>query len=253
MTVAYWLCWLTDKMMHVLDYQRALGELLELDDTIRASIEHLKKIGEYEDTLIVVTADHGHGFDVLYATPSACRVICTLKLHPLSGGVDTQYLTRASSNTQKRAAVGTYANSGLSGYTAEGSPQNNTVVVGAQGPNFPTTWDPRFALAAGVVAHPDIHENYTTRANKPRVPAVEDPATEAYVPGDAPDGILLTGNLPVNDDQGVHSLTDVAVYANGPGSEAFRGVFKYVVACIVLSREVKADTTYVTQLHRHLL
>jgi alkaline phosphatase len=54
-------------MMHVLDYHRALGELLELDDTVRAAIEHLKKIGEYEDTLIVVTADHGHGFDVLYA------------------------------------------------------------------------------------------------------------------------------------------------------------------------------------------
>ena len=50
--------------MHVLDYQRALGELLELDDTVRASIEHLKKLGVYEDTLIVVTADHGHGFDV---------------------------------------------------------------------------------------------------------------------------------------------------------------------------------------------
>lgn len=28
-----------DKMMHDLDYDRALGELLELDDTIRASIE----------------------------------------------------------------------------------------------------------------------------------------------------------------------------------------------------------------------
>jgi len=28
-----------DKMMHVLDYDRALGELLELDDTIRAVIE----------------------------------------------------------------------------------------------------------------------------------------------------------------------------------------------------------------------
>lgn len=26
------------QMMHVLDYDRALGELLELDDTIRASI-----------------------------------------------------------------------------------------------------------------------------------------------------------------------------------------------------------------------
>lgn len=71
--------------MHVLDYQRALGELLELDDTIRASIEHLKKIGEYDDTLIVITADHGHGFDVLYASlPSS------FPSHPLMARPSTQ-------------------------------------------------------------------------------------------------------------------------------------------------------------------
>jgi len=46
-------------MMHVLDYDRALGELLELDDTIRATIAKLKALGIYEETLIIVTADHG--------------------------------------------------------------------------------------------------------------------------------------------------------------------------------------------------
>lgn len=44
-----------DKMMHVLDYERALGELLELDDTIRATIEKLKKMGIDNETLVVVT------------------------------------------------------------------------------------------------------------------------------------------------------------------------------------------------------
>ena len=48
-----------DKQMHVLDYDRALGELLELDDTIKAAMAHLEEIGELEDTMVVVTADHG--------------------------------------------------------------------------------------------------------------------------------------------------------------------------------------------------
>lgn len=48
--------------------------------------------------------------------------------------------------------VGVYANSGLSGYTvAEGSlPTNNTILVGSEGPNFPVTWNPRYAIAVSV-------------------------------------------------------------------------------------------------------
>lgn len=49
--------------MHALDYDRALGDLLELDDTVRATIEKLKELNALEDTLVIVTADHGHGFE----------------------------------------------------------------------------------------------------------------------------------------------------------------------------------------------
>jgi len=52
---------LIDKEMHVQDVDRALGDLLELDDTLRATLAHLEEIGELDETLIVVTADHGHG------------------------------------------------------------------------------------------------------------------------------------------------------------------------------------------------
>ena len=45
-----------DKMMHVLDYDRALGELLELDDTVKATMEYLTKTNQAKDTLVLVTA-----------------------------------------------------------------------------------------------------------------------------------------------------------------------------------------------------
>lgn len=52
-----------DKQMHALDYDRALGELLEFDDTIRATVAKLEELGVLDETLILVTADHGHGFE----------------------------------------------------------------------------------------------------------------------------------------------------------------------------------------------
>ncbi|PPQ69150.1 hypothetical protein CVT25_004530 [Psilocybe cyanescens] len=196
-----------DKMMHVLDYDRALGELLELDDTIRASIAHLKKIGEYENTLIVVTADHGHGFDVF-------------------GGADTKYLASQGSDRTKRGGVGVYGQSGLSGYTvAEGSlPNNNTIVYGSEGPNFPVQWNPRYTYAAGFGANPDHRETYTINQNGPRVPAVSSANGIVVNPTDHSDGFNVGGTIGTDEGQGVHSLQDVSVFANGPGSEAFRGV-----------------------------
>lgn len=38
----------------------------------------------------------------------------------------------------------------------------------------------------------------------------------------------MTGNLDTSQAQGVHSLVDVPVYAWGPGSSLFRGVYSNV-------------------------
>ncbi|KAL0954935.1 hypothetical protein HGRIS_003868 [Hohenbuehelia grisea] len=201
-----------DKMMHALDYDRALGELLELDDTIRATIAHLEKIGELEDTLIVVTADHGHGFDVY-------------------GSADTKYLATQTDDRKKRDAIGTYEQSGLSGYTVakDSLPNNDTIVVGAQGPNFPVQWDPRYAFAAGMAAHPDVREGFKVQTKGPRVAAIKS-EKDGYVhnPEDQPDGITMPGTIPTSDGAGVHSMQDISVYANGPGAEAFRGVYNNI-------------------------
>ncbi|KAJ3472195.1 hypothetical protein NLG97_g11201 [Lecanicillium saksenae] len=54
-----------DKQMHTLDYDRALGELLEMDDAIAATIKKLEELGIRDETLVLVSADHGHGFELV--------------------------------------------------------------------------------------------------------------------------------------------------------------------------------------------
>jgi alkaline phosphatase len=197
-----------DKQMHTLDYDRSLGELLELDDTVRATIEKLKSLGELEDTLIIVTADHGHGFDV-------------------TGSVDTTYMDAQKDDRSKRNAVGYYHNSGLSQYTVGGAQSLRY----SEGVHFPARWDPRYTLHSGVVAFPDHRENYQVHSEGARTPAIAaKDKKDGYVVNykDAVTGFLINGTLPVSADQGVHSLTDVPVFAQGPCQELFGGVYNSI-------------------------
>ncbi|KAK0286323.1 hypothetical protein LTR91_012462 [Friedmanniomyces endolithicus] len=209
-----------DKQMHTLDYDRALGELLELDDTVKASIAHLTSLGVLNETLIVITADHGHGFDVF-------------------GNADTQYLNAQKDDRSKRNAIGTYQNSGESQYINTGNLRYTDSF-------FPSNWDPRYTLAQGLGAHPDERENYQVHKDGPRLPATNItgfPATDYFVnPADNPTGFISNGTLPTNAAQGVHSLTDVPVFAMGPCQETFGGVYNsidvffHIAGCLGLSR-----------------
>lgn len=61
-------------------------------------------------------------------------------------------------------------------------------------------------------------------------------------PKDAPDGFVVNGTLPTKESQGVHSLTDVPIYAMGPCQETFGGtynnvdVFYKIANCLGLAR-----------------
>lgn len=94
--------------MHTFDFPRAWAELIELDVTIKNTIQWLKKHGEYEDTLILVTADHAHGFDVW-------------------GTVDQRYIRTHDGELDMRNSIGVYAQSGFPGYydnNKDGFPDN---------------------------------------------------------------------------------------------------------------------------------
>lgn len=150
------------------------------------------------------------------------------------GSADTKYLSKQKTDRQKRNAIGTYQNSGLSQYTnpesenASGGTFNHSQLVFNSGAAFPTNWDPRYTLAQGVGAFPDHRENYRVHRDGPRQPALNltggTGGKDFYVnPKDNPDGFVVNGTLSVSNEQGVHSLTDVPVFAVGPCQELFAG------------------------------
>jgi len=213
-----------DKQMHTLDYDRALGELLELDDTVKATIEKLTALGVLNDTLILVTADHGHGFDVY-------------------GSADTKYMASIADERDRRNAIGTYQNSGQSQYQV-----SDPAVKYNTGVSFPQNWSPRYVLAQGTVAFPDKQEDFVVH-KQPRLPAIS-AGSEVYVnPADGAKGFLSNGTLTTSDSQGVHSLTDVPVYAMGPCQELFQGtynnidIFFNMATCLGLGRSSNATGT----------
>ena len=83
-----------------------------------------------------------------------------------------------------------------------------------------------YTLYSGLAANPDRRENYQVHKSGPRVPTVNTTADEDdYIvnPKDAVTGFVVNGTLPPDSSTGVHSLTDVPVFAQGPCQELFGG------------------------------
>ncbi|KAI0225964.1 hypothetical protein L0F63_005878 [Massospora cicadina] len=180
-----------DKQMHKLDYHRSLVDIIEFDLAVKAAVDFAKKVDP--STLIVVTADHGHGFDVY-------------------GSVDTQLFNQPNHLLQ-RQAIGVYEDAGWPDYED------------SDGDGFPDSLNVRTVFAAST-NHPDMIENYQMNRSHPRIPAI-DSRTNSHRykvyranPTHHP-GLSFDGNLPVDYGTAVHSMTDVSVFASGPGAHLF--------------------------------
>ena len=97
-----------------------------------------------------------------------------------------------------------------------------------EGPNFPVQWDPRYVIAAGFGAHPDVKEDYSIVKNGPRLPAVAYNGSAYANPADSTDGFITNGTIPTDQTQGIHSLQDVPIYTKGKAEAVavFKGVFE---------------------------
>jgi alkaline phosphatase len=176
-----------DKMSHPLDWDRALVETIEFDKAVAVAREFADK---NPDTLIVVTGDHTHGVAII-------------------GTVDDE-----KPGTEMREKVGTYDNAGFPNYEDK------------DGDGYPDRVDVSRRLFLAANNGPDHYETFRPKLDGPFVPAVQNEAKE-YIANEAykdvPGAVFATGNIPKDEDTGVHAVDDIVLQAAGPGAEGFRG------------------------------
>ena len=198
---------LIDKFNHPLDWERAAFDTIMLSNAVQIAKDFAKT---HPDTLIIVTPDHTH-------SGSISGVVNDSKPGPL------------------REKVGTYADAGYPNY-----PKANVE-------GYPDQVDVSKRLAFFYGNYPDHYETMHPKLDGTFIPAVklEDGAYAAnpkYLQQQQ-DAIHLGGNLPVNQESGVHTADDAVLNAVGPNSDKFKGfmdnttVFKVMVESLGLGQK----------------
>lgn len=184
-----------DKQLHPMDFDRALADTIEFDRAVAAAVEWAEM--NAPDTLIIVTSDHAHSFDVY-------------------GTVNVEAFNAADDDSGRRNAIGIYAGAGFVTYED------------ADGDFFPDDWSPSVVLAMGKVENPVFTEDFQV-SEVPRSPSARDDEGRTIDnPEDDPNGLTLGGNLPEGATSSVHTLQDVPIFATGPGAEYFGRVMENI-------------------------
>ncbi len=189
---------LVDKQAHMLDAERMLWDLYNLDQAVEVAVRFAQRTNSDEDptndTLIIVTADHETGGVVLPGVLDAAK-------------------------RGHRDQVATYDRLGF-----PEARDNN-----ADG--YPDNPDPEKKLIVHFGAAPDHFDDFRSQP-KPVAPALpgEDRQVHANPAKDGRTGVLYTGvseaSVPEKGyapDRGVHTGVDVPLSALGPGAERLGG------------------------------
>jgi len=198
---------LIDKFNHPLDWERAAFDTIMLSNAVQIAKDFAKT---HPDTLIIVTPDHTHSGSI-------------------SGVVNDE------KPGALREKVGTYADAGYPNYPK------------ADVKGYPNQIDVSKRLAFFYGNYPDHYETMHPKLDGTFVPAIKNESGK-YVANPKyiqlhEDAIHVGGNLPTNQESGVHTADDAVLNAMGPGSEKFKGfmdnteVFKVMVDTLGLGRK----------------
>ncbi len=181
-----------DKYAHLLDFDRAVYDVIMLDNAVKLAKDWATKRGD--NTLILVVSDHSH--------PNS-----------LVGTINDDMTTET--NLPLRERIGVYDKAGFPNYP----------VPDAEG--YPSRVDVSRRLAIMSASLPDHYETLRPKLDGPFEPTQKGEAPNTFIANEkyknAPGAMLRLGNLPAMMNASVHSGEDVILTATGPGSDRVKG------------------------------
>ena len=209
----------TDKLGHILEYDRVIYEALELDESLAWVMKH-----QGRDALVLVTADHAQPETIIgVAMPSVVKTTAGSCFSGTSYPLTLGAAADPESPCPLQDAIGTFNDASFPTY------------VSSRNDGYPDDPDPLVKLVIEDGGRPTYSTNYLTNY-QPLEPTGRNSALPN--PKRAPDGILMTGNMPTrkvaagpsktegNVSIAPHSGDDVPLSASGRGAGLFGGVYE---------------------------
>jgi alkaline phosphatase len=214
----------TDKLAHPLEYERVIYEALEMDEAVGWILDHVANDGK---SLVIVTADHAQPESIIgVALPGAISAGGATPPGGCFSG-SSYPITLGAGDPNRPCAlqdvIGTFNDGTFPTYSD------------ANRDGYPDDPDPLVKLILDDGGRPTYSTNFLTNFQ----PLNPSGATAALPnPTRAPDGLLMTGNMPTRNvlgsasktggNTGVapHSADDVPLSASGPGADLFGGVYE---------------------------
>jgi alkaline phosphatase len=202
-----------DKQSHLMDAERAVGEVIEFDRAVGVARDWADKLG---NTIVIVVADHEcSGFSIIGALKGSVAQLASLPSDANNLQPDPEF----KAQPERLKMVGTYDSAGFPKYS-----------LGADG--YPKTYDVDGKILFGFGANGDRYETWLTRPL-----TVIDSLLPSEIKGElaSPDkgysssplersadrsGFFVRGQAP--GDQAVHTASDIPISAYSTGSDAWR-------------------------------
>jgi len=200
-----------DKQSHLMDAERAVGEVIEFDRAVGVARDWADKLG---DTIVIVVADHEcSGFSIIGALQGGVANVAALPSDAQNVNPDPTFKNQPA----RLQAVGVYDAAGFPKYDI-------------QPDGYPKTYDVDGKILFGYGANGDRYETWMTR----RLTVIDsllpgniksDLAGKGYSGSPLQrstdqSGFFIRGQAP--GDQAVHTASDIPISAYSTGSDSWR-------------------------------